>query len=94
MPSSPAKTSAAAAEGASPSTDPAPCSASHTARSPAIVVDLPVPAGPTRTSKERPEVAICSTATAWSTLSGWFRPGRLAAVAVATVPLATAGPPV
>ena len=29
-----------------------------------MVVDLPVPAGPTNTSRERPEVAIRSTASA------------------------------
>ena len=94
MPSSPASTSAAAAEGASPSTEPAPCSASQAARSPAIVVDLPVPAGPTKTSSPRPEVAICSTATAWSRDNPWSRPGRLASVTAATVPMATTGPPV
>ena len=51
------------------STDPGPCSVSQAARSPAMVVDLPVPAGPTSTSRTRPEVAIFSTATAWSRLN-------------------------
>ena len=41
MPISSARTSAAAAEGASPSTDPGPCSLSHAARSPAMVGGLP-----------------------------------------------------
>ena len=36
------------------------------ARSPAIVVVLPVPAGPISTSSLRPDVAIFSTARAWS----------------------------
>jgi hypothetical protein len=64
IPSASANTSAAAAEGARPSTEPAPCSASQAARNPAMAVDLPVPAGPTNTSSLRPEVAICSTARA------------------------------
>ena len=68
VPSSAASTSAAAAVGARPSTDPGPCSASHTARRPAMVVDLPVPDGPTKTSSALPEVATFSTARAWSVL--------------------------
>ena len=64
IPSSSARTSEAAAEGARPTTDPGPCSVSHAARSPAMVVDLPVPAGPTSTSTRRPDVAIFSTARA------------------------------
>ena len=94
IPSSPASTSAAAAEGARPSTEPGPCSASHTARSPAMVVDLPVPAGPTKTSRRRLEVAICSTAMVWSRDSLWSRPDRLASVTAATVPVETDGPPI
>ncbi len=66
-PNSSARTCAAAADGANPTTEPAPNCRSHTARRPPMVVDLPVPAGPTRTSRTRPEVAICSTARAWST---------------------------
>ena len=58
IPSSPANTSAAAAEGANPRTEPGPYSLSQTARSPAMVVDLPVPAGPTSRSSDRPDVAI------------------------------------
>ena len=69
IPSSSASTWAAAAEGARPITDPGPWTCSQTARSPAMAVDFPVPAGPTSTSRTRPEVAIFSTARAWSTLS-------------------------
>ena len=58
-------------------TDPGPWTCSHTARSPAMAVDLPVPAGPTRTSRTRPEVAIFSTARAWSTLSSVVAPGQV-----------------
>ena len=54
IPSSSASTSAAAADGARPITEPGPCSASQAARRPAMVVDLPVPAGPTRTSRTPP----------------------------------------
>ena len=79
-----ASTSAAAADGARPSTEPAPCARSHTARRPAIVVLLPVPAGPTSTSSARPLHAIFSTANAWSTLSPQSRPGRFSAVTCAT----------
>ena len=75
IPSSAARTSAAAAEGARPITEPGPCSASQTARSPAMVVLLPVPAGPTSTSRTRPEVAICSTATACSNDNTSLLPG-------------------
>ena len=52
IPSSSASTSAAAAEGASPITDPGPWAASQTARSPAMAVVFPVPAGPTSTSSD------------------------------------------
>ena len=48
---------------------PGPWTCSQAARRPAMAVDLPVPAGPTRTSRTRPEVAIFSTARAWSRLS-------------------------
>ena len=69
IPSSSASTCAATAEGARPITDPGPCSSSQAALRPAMVVDFPLPAGPTSTSRTRPEVAIFSTARAWSTLS-------------------------
>ena len=49
-PSASASTSAAAADGARPSTDPDPCSASQATRNAAIVLDLTLPAGPTATS--------------------------------------------
>ena len=54
MPRSAARTCAAFADGANPMTLPGPCSASHIARTPAIVVVFPVPAGPTSTSTTRP----------------------------------------
>ncbi len=39
-------------------------------------------------------MAICSTATAWSRATPWSRPGRVASVTAATVPMATTGPSV
>ena len=54
IPSSSASTCAATAEGARPITDPGPCSSSQAALSPAMVVDFPLPAGPTRTSSDAP----------------------------------------
>ena len=62
MPSSSARTCAAAAEGASPITEPGPCSASQAWRSARSAVVLPAPAGPTSTSTTRPEVAIACSA--------------------------------
>ena len=53
---------AAVAEGASPRTDPRPCVVSQAARNARSVVVLPVPAGPTRTSSCRREVATAMTA--------------------------------
>ena len=50
IPRSSASSRAAAAEGASPTTEPAPCSCSHANRSACIAVVLPAPAGPIRTS--------------------------------------------
>ena len=91
IPSSAASTSAAAAVGARPSTEPGPCSASQAARRPAMVVDLPVPDGPTRTSRARPEVATFSTARAWSVLKPYSRPGSRPWQARATVAVLTAG---
>ena len=64
MPRSSARTCAATAEGASPITDPVPCSFSHALRSPFIAVVFPAPAGPTRTSTTRPETAIAARAAA------------------------------
>ena len=62
--------------------------ASQTARSALMVVVLPVPAAPMRTSTTRPEVAICSTAAACSAESapsvGWRR-GRGGSGGVAAV---------
>jgi hypothetical protein len=92
-PSSSARTSAAAADGARPTTDPVPCSASQTALRPASAVDFPVPAGPTNTSTHRREVAIFSTASAWSTDRRWFLPGRFSSVILATVGVVTDGAP-
>src|SRR5690625_147654 len=54
--SSSPKTAAAAAEGASPITEPAPYFSRHTCNSAERVVVFPAPAGPTITSKPRPEV--------------------------------------
>ena len=65
-PTASARTSAAAAEGASPTTEPGPWAASQAARTPAMVVDLPVPAAPTSTSSRRPEVTTAATAAACS----------------------------
>ena len=50
MPTASARTSAAAADGASPTTDPGPNCASHAARTPRIAAVFPVPAAPTSTS--------------------------------------------
>ena len=66
IPTASARTSAAAADGASPTTDPGPCWASQAARTPAMAVDFPLPAGPTSTSSGRPEVTTWTTAAAWS----------------------------
>ena len=66
MPTASARTSAAAADGASPTTEPTPCWASHAARTPAMAVDFPLPAGPTSTSSGRPEVTTWTTAAACS----------------------------
>lgn len=60
----------------------------------AMVVDLPVPTGPTSTSRTRPEVAIFSTARAWSVVMVLSRPGRFASQTRATVPTLTVGEPV
>ena len=68
MPRSAARTCAAFADGASPTTVPGPYSASHIARTPAMDVVLPVPAGPTSTSTTRPEVTIWTAAGAWSSV--------------------------
>ena len=65
-PTASARTSAAAAEGARPTTDPGPWVASQAARTPAIAVDFPVPAAPTRRSTRRPEVTVAVTAAACS----------------------------
>ena len=91
-PSASARTSAAAADGASPTTDPRPCWASHAARTPAIVVDFPVPAAPTSTSSWRGEVTTWRTASACSADSGWPRPGRSARTVVAATAGSTDGP--
>ena len=62
IPRSAASTCAAFADGANPSTVPGPCSASHIARTPAIDVVFPVPAGPTSTSTTRPDVTTRTAA--------------------------------
>ncbi len=54
IPSSSASTCAATAEGARPITDPGPCSSSQAALSPAMVVDFPLPAGPTSNLEDAP----------------------------------------
>ena len=74
-PTASARTSAAAAEGASPTTEPGPWVASHAARTAAMVVDFPVPAAPTSTSSRRPEVTTAATAVACSAESTWALPG-------------------
>ncbi len=56
-----------------------------------MVVDLPVPDGPTRTSRARPEVATFSTASAWSVLKPYSRPGSRPWHVRATVAVLTAG---
>ncbi len=66
---------------------PGPCSASQVARRAAMVVVLPLPAGPTSRSTSRPDVATPSTATAWSSDT---RP----ATTVATIAVGTVGAPV
>ena len=76
-PTASARTSAAAAEGASPMTEPGPWAASQAARTPAMVVDLPVPAAPTIRSSRRPEVTTADTAAACSAEST-FRPAATA----------------
>ena len=93
-PTASASTSAAAADGASPTTDPAPCSASHAARTVAIVVDFPVPAGPTSTSRHRPEVMMAATAVACSAASTWPIPGATIRPSWAVTYWPTAGPSV
>ncbi len=69
MPRLPASTPAAAADGARPTTDPGPCSACHAADRAARVRVLPDPAGPTSTSRSRPDPATRCTAAAWSSNS-------------------------
>ena len=61
-PRSRARTWAAIADGANPTTDPGPCSASHIARTPASDDVFPVPAGPTSTSTTRPDVTTAIAA--------------------------------
>jgi hypothetical protein len=57
-----------------------------------MVLDLPVPAGPTSRSRDRPDVAIWRMAAAWSGPSAWSRPGRFDPVTTATASSAVAGP--
>ena len=66
IPRSSASTCAATADGASPTTDPAPCEASHARRKAFIAVVFPAPAGPTNTSTTRPDTATDAKAAAWS----------------------------
>ena len=92
-PTASARTSAAAAEGASPTTLPGPNAASHAARTPAMVVDFPVPAAPTSTSRARPEVTTRHTASACSAVSRRpsARPGNGAPAAAAATTAGTCG---
>ena len=66
MPSASARFAAAEADGASPMTDPVPCSCSQTWRRVCRVAVFPEPAGPTSRSSRRPEVARRSTASTCS----------------------------
>ena len=85
------RTWAAPADGARPTTEPAPCSRSQARRRAFIAVVFPAPAGPTSTSRMRPETAIRTSASAWSSPS--TRPsgsGRLAMRSIVSRP--TVGP--
>ena len=66
MPKSSARTWAATADGARPTTVSLPCSVSHARRSVFIAVVFPAQAGPTSTSTTRPDRAIAVNAADWS----------------------------
>ncbi len=90
-PRSSASTWAATAEGASPTTEPAPYSCSQARRSADMAVVLPAPAGPTSTSITRPDRAILANALTWSAPSiSALRSGL--AVTRSTVTSGTVGP--
>jgi hypothetical protein len=69
-----ASSAAAVADGANSITDPGPWVASQVRRNASKVVVLPVPAGPTRTSNLRPEVAMAVTE--WERVQGFDRPRK------------------
>src|SRR5665811_2245335 len=85
--------SAAAADGAKPTTEPGPCSRSQASRTPRIAVLFPVPAAPTRTSTTRPETTICCTAAVWPADNGWPFPAKFRAQTSAATIGDTLGPP-
>jgi hypothetical protein len=91
IPRSSARTWAATADGASPTTEPEPCSASQARRSAFMAVVLPAPAGPTSTSSIRPDTAMRVRASAWSSPS--IRPSASGLrVIFSTVASGTVGP--
>src|SRR5699024_9848515 len=61
IPRSSASTWAATADGASPTTDPLPCSASHAFRSALIAVVLPAPAGQDHRDEDRKSTRLNSS---------------------------------
>ena len=91
IPRSSARTWAATADGARPTTEPEPCSASHARRSAFMAVVLPAPAGPTSTSSIRPDTAMRVSASDWSSPS--IRPSASGLrVIFSTIVSGTVGP--